>query len=171
MADGIWLTDSFAIVQELDRLHPQPSLHLDGPYQAKVNELAAKVMQKIGPECYSRIPETILNEASRQYWYQTRQERLGMSVDQYEAKHGGNTAYAEAEPYLKQLTQLLEENEGLYFMGEQVSYADFSWVAFLVFFKRVDQDIFTSVLGRSGNPAIHQALVAACASWLGGERG
>lgn len=89
-----------------------------------------------------------------------------MSVDEYEAEHGGDQAYVEAAPFLKQLTNLLEENEGPYLMGNEVSYADFAWVAFLVFFRRVDEEVFAKVLDASGNEVVHRALLEACTPWL-----
>ncbi|CAM1504928.1 Fc.00g025190.m01.CDS01 [Cosmosporella sp. VM-42] len=166
LGDGTWITDSGKIAYTLEKLHPNPSLHLDSPYHTKVEQLASKIVQNVCPLCYSRVPVNLLNEASVEYWYTTRRERLGMTVQEYEEKLGGEAAYLGAEPYLNQMTELLMENDGPFFMGSEASYADFIWVAFLVFFKRVDEGIFVEVLKRTSDEAVHRSLLDACASWL-----
>ena len=166
LSDGTWMMDSYKIAAALDKLHPSPPLDLHSPYQAKVEQIGAKITASIVPLCYSRVPVNVLNEASVDYWYTTRRQRLGMTVQEYEEKNGGEAAYAGAEPYIKQMTELLKENEGPFFMGSQVTYADFEWVALLVFFKRVDEAIFTEVMKRTGDEAVHNLLLDACAPWL-----
>jgi glutathione S-transferase len=158
--------DSGKIVRVLEELHPTPPLHLDSPYLPKVEQLAVKITQKLCPLCYSRVPVNILNDASVEYWYTTRRQRLGMTVEEFEEKYGGELAYSDAEPYLKEMTQLLNENDGTFFMGSEVSYADFTWVALLIFFKRVDEGIFSETLARTGDRAVHEWLLEACTPWL-----
>lgn len=90
-----------------------------------------------------------------------------MPVQEFEHKHGGETAYAGAEPFFKQVTALLKENtEGPFFMGNTVSYADFVWVSALFFFKRVDEGVYKEILKRSGDETVHVKLVEACEPWL-----
>ncbi|KAJ9149482.1 Glutathione S-transferase [Pleurostoma richardsiae] len=166
LSDGTWIMDSSKIAHTLEKLHPDPPLHLESPYQTRVDQIVSKVGQLVCPLCYSRVPVNLLNEASVEYWYTTRRQRLGMSVQEYEEKYGGEAAYSGAEPYLRQMTELLKENEGPFLMGSEVSYADFTWVALLLFFKRVDEGIFREVLKRTGDEAVHQSLLDACAPWL-----
>lgn len=166
LSDDTWIMDSYKIAAAIDKLHPSPALDLNSPYQARVEQIGAKITSSIVPLIYSRVPVNILNQASVEYWYTTRRQRLGMTVQEYEEKNGGEGAYAGAEPYIKQMTELLKEKEGPFFMGSQVTCADFEWVALLVFFKRVDEAIYAEVLERSGDEAVHKSLLNACASWL-----
>lgn len=165
LADGTWIADSANIARAVEKLYPEPPLHLDSPYWARVEQIGSKVVQSIVPLCYSRVPVNILNDASVEYWYTTRRQRLGMSVQEYEEKNGGEAAYAGAEPHLKEMTQVLKENDGPFFMGSQVSNADFSWVAVLLFFKRIDEAIFDEVLKRTGDEAVHKLLLESCSPW------
>lgn len=158
--------DSRKIASTLETLHPAPSLHLDSPYLTRVEQTLAKIERSLLLLCYTRIPVNVLNDASVEYWYSTRRERLGMTVQEYEDKHGGEAAYAGAEPHLKELTEMLKETEGPFFMGKEVSYADFTWVALLKFFKRVDEVIFGEVLKRTGDQDVHTGLLDACAEWV-----
>ncbi|GAB0134117.1 hypothetical protein EsDP_00002502 [Epichloe bromicola] len=166
LADGTWIMDSRQIADAIEKRHPEPSVHLDSPYLTKVGDVLSKIIEHIRPMCFSRIPVNLLNEASVQYWYDTRKERLGMSVRDFEKKYGGEAAYKAAEPHLKQMTDLLRESDGPFFMGTEPSYADFVWVGALVFFKRVDAEVSKEVLRRTGDRAVHESLLDACAPWL-----
>lgn len=166
LADGTWIMDSRQIADAIEKSHPEPSVHLDSPYLSKVGDILSKIFEHVRSICYSRIPVNLLNETSVQYWYDTRKERLGMSVQDFEQKYGGEAAYKAAEPHLKQMTDLLRERDGLFFMGTEPSYADFVWVGALVFFKRVDTEVFKEVLRRTGDRAVHESLLDACAPWL-----
>jgi glutathione S-transferase len=166
LADGTWITDSMEIAKALEKLQPSPSLTLDSPYQTKIDELAVDVFKQISPNIVNRIPYTILNPISREYWLKSRKERLGMSTQEYEAKHGGPAAYERAAPFLKEITRLLKENGGPFFSGKQVTYADFSWVIYLVFFSRIHPDVYEGMLQATGDRAPHEALREACAPWL-----
>ncbi|KAF7559137.1 hypothetical protein G7046_g5024 [Stylonectria norvegica] len=166
LADGTWITDSSKIAQALNEIHPDPFLDLESPYQKQVDQIVINLGQSICPMLYSRIPVNLLNEASVEYWYTTRRQRLGMSVQEYEEKHGGEAAYVNAEPDLKQITALLKEKEGPFLMGSEPTYADFTWVAMLLFSKRVDEGIFNELLKRTGDEAVHKSLLEACGPWL-----
>ncbi|KAL1844944.1 hypothetical protein VTK73DRAFT_1457 [Phialemonium thermophilum] len=165
LGDGTWIKDSAQIARALEARHPSPPLHLDSPYRARAEQLAGQITKAVVPLCYARIPVSILNEPSVEYWYTTRRQRLGMTVDEYE-KTAGAAAYANAEPHLQQMTELLREKEGPFVLGSEVSYADFEWVAVLEFFRRVDEGVFEEVLKRTGDEAVHRALLEACAPWL-----
>ncbi|KAK2592605.1 hypothetical protein QQS21_009712 [Conoideocrella luteorostrata] len=166
LGDGTWIMDSRKIAAAIEKLHPQPCLHMDSPYLPKVEEILPKIFQNVIPFCYNRIPINLLNEASTQYWYTTRAERVGMPVQEFEKKHGGEAAYEGAEPHLRQMTELLKETEGPFFMGTDVSYADFVWAAALVFFERVDKGMYREILKRTGDEGPHKLLLDGCAPWL-----
>lgn len=167
LPDNTWIMDSRKIVDHIEKSHPEPSMHLESPYLAKLEDLLPNVFQYMRAICYARVPVNLLNDVSIDYWYTTRAERIGMSVQDFEKNHGGETAYSSAEPYLQQVTALLRENsDGPFFMGKTVSYADFVWVSALVFFKRVDETVYQEVLKRTGDESIHVKLLEACQPWL-----
>lgn len=160
------MMDSAKIAPVLEKLQPQPSLHLDSPYLSRVTAVFGDIFSRIRPNFYAKIPVNLLNDVALDFWYTTRRERLGMSVEEFEAKHGGEPSYAAAEPFLQQMTALLKENGGPFFLGKEASYADFVWVSGLVFMKRIDNAILNEVLRRTGDASVHEALLDACAPWL-----
>lgn len=170
LPDGTWIMDSANIARALEAAHPDPPLRLDAALLPEVERLVAAAGAALGPVVYARVPVTILNEASLGYWYETRRRRLGVTVQELEETKGGEAAYAAAEPHLRGLTALLlrgkEEEGGPFFMGREVSYADFVWVALLAFLERVDGGVFAEVLRRTGDEGVHRALLEACGAWL-----
>ncbi|KAK9438332.1 putative glutathione S-transferase [Metarhizium brunneum] len=167
LPENIWIMDSRKIANYIDKSHPQPSVHLDSPYTTKVEELTSNVFHYIRAICFARIPTNLLNEASVDYWYTTRNKSVGMAVQEFEQRNGGEVAYIGAEPFLQRITILLQENNnGPFFMGKTISYADFIWVSTLVFFKRIDGEILRQILKRTGDESVHVKLLEACEPWL-----
>ncbi|KID89325.1 Glutathione S-transferase, protein, partial [Metarhizium majus ARSEF 297] len=159
--------DSRKIANHMEESHPQPSVHLDSPILPKVEQLTSDVFHHLLAVYIARIPVNLLNSHSADYWYTTRGEAVGMPVGEFEKKYGGEVAYAGAGPFLQKITALLRDNDaGPFFMGSTVSYADFVWVSALVFFKRVDEDMYRQVLQRTGDKGVHVKLVEACEPWL-----
>ncbi|KAJ6441429.1 thioredoxin-like protein [Purpureocillium lavendulum] len=167
LADGTWLMDSRAIVSAIEERHPSPSVHLSSPYQARIEALVPAVMKALMPVLYAQIPRRLLEPASTEYWYPVRGAKVGMHVDEFEAKHGGEAAYAAAEQPLRDITAMLEENgDGPFLQGAEVCYADFVWVAFLEFVRRIGDDVYGEVLARTGDRAVHEKLMEAAGPWL-----
>ncbi|KAF5137836.1 Glutathione S-transferase-like protein ustS [Metarhizium anisopliae] len=167
LPDNTWIMDSRKIANHMEKSHPQPSVHLDSPILPKVEQLTSDVFYHLLAVCVARIPVNLLNSHSADYWYTTRGEAVGMPVGEFKKKYGGEVAYSGAEPFLQKITALLRDNDaGPFFMGSTVSYADFVWVSALVFFKRVDEDIYRQVLQRTGDKSVHVKLVEACEPWL-----
>ena len=52
---------------------------------------------------------------------------------------GGKKAWEGAESPLKEIAGMLKENDGPFFMGQEVSYADFMVVGFMKMFDRIGQ--------------------------------
>lgn len=163
--DGRYIMDSRAIADLLEKDHPSPSLHLDSPYLAKLEALMPNLMPAVRGNYIPQIPKRLLNEASVPYWYRTREEKVGMKLDALEDTEGGDKAWAQAAPLLHQVTDWLNENDGPFFMGDTVSYADFVWAGFLIFFRRVGQDGFRALLENSGDAQAHQNLLSAVEPW------
>lgn len=141
------LQDSRVIAEELERLHPEPSLHLDAPVLPKVESLVPKIRSPLDPILMPRIPRNILNPDSAEYFSRTRAVRFGMPLPEFEkCEKSGETAWKGAEGPLKEMAALLKETDGPFFMGQQVSYADFVFVSLLLMFKRLGEDIFERVM-------------------------
>ncbi|KAJ6044811.1 uncharacterized protein N7446_003005 [Penicillium canescens] len=159
--DGTCVMDSRKIADYIEKEHPQPSMHLDSSYLPKVEELWSAYMRAICPIFLAWVPRDILNDASLEFWYTTREKFFGMPVDQLEKTKGGVLAWNEAEPALRGATALLKENQGPFFLGETVSYADLVWASVLIFSKRLGPGFFEEALKRSGDAQVHLDLLEA----------
>ena len=113
------------------------------------------------------VPVRILNEASHPHWYKTREARFGMPLDQLAKEKGGQPAWDNAKPLLDQMTALLkEDSSGVYFLGSEVSYADFVWGGFLLFMQRIGSDTWESLLQTVGEDAdVHNKLLLGLGTW------
>ncbi|KAJ5881592.1 Glutathione S-transferase N-terminal [Penicillium soppii] len=163
--DGTYVMDSRKIADYIERQAPLPSLHLDSIYLEKVERLWSQYMGAIKPIFVPLVPRQILNEESVGYWNSTREQAFGMSLDQLEREKGGERAWNEAEPALREVTALLQENEGPFFLGNTVSYADLVWGSILLFNQRLGSDIFDEALKRSGDSQVHLNLLKAVQPW------
>ncbi|KAL8770088.1 MAG: hypothetical protein Q9209_004126 [Squamulea sp. 1 TL-2023] len=103
-----YIMDSKAIVFALENEYPEPSLHLNAPQLAKVEELWAQAMKALRGVVSLRIPSTLLNDSSRTYFEET--------VDLEEAV-GGDEAWEEARPVLEAIATLLKERGGPFVLG------------------------------------------------------
>lgn len=156
--------DSRPIATALEKRFPTPSLHLDSPILPKIEAIMPKIMPTISPIYIPRIPRNILNEKSVYYFTKSRSEKFGMSLDEYEkTEQGGDKAWQNAAPYLNEIANLLHENEGPFFMGNTVSYADFVIVGFFQFIKCIGGDAFSRLMQTD---ASFPALYEASAEWL-----
>lgn len=164
--DGKYIMDSKAIVQAIEKGTPEPSLHLDSPYLAKVEEILEKITTALQPIYIPTVPKRFLNDASIPYWYRTREAKFGMKLDEFEKTKGGDLSWNQAEPLLKQITELLKENpDGPYFSGKTVTYADFIWAGCLIFWQRLGDDLFSELLKRTGDGKVHTDLLKAVEPW------
>jgi glutathione S-transferase len=158
--------ESRAIATALEKEFPSPPLYLDSPILPKVEALMPKITLHLAPVCPPRVSRDILNERSISYFNRTREARFGMPLDEFEkSEQGGETAWENATPHLRELAELLKEDGGPFFMGQTVSYADFIVVGFLQFLKRLsyDNDLFSRVVQIDQS---FLALYEACAEWL-----
>lgn len=164
-ADGRCIADSRVIAAVLDQDHPSPPLHLDSDHLQKLEKLMADLMPAVRGNYIPQIPLRLLNEASVPFWYRTREEKFGMKLDALEEAEGGEKGWARAAPLLREVTGLLKEKEGPFFMGDTVSYADFVWAGFLIFFHRVGDDKFAGMLEATGDEQVHRSLLEAVEPW------
>ncbi|KAK4182722.1 hypothetical protein QBC35DRAFT_143982 [Podospora australis] len=167
LPSGSYLMDSKVIAAHLESLYPSPSLHLSSAFQSKIEALMPKVMTTLAPIYILLIPANLLNEVSVPYWNKSRAEWVGMDLDTLAEKHGGEKAWEKFTPVVQEVTALLKENaDGPYFLGKEVSYADFVWGGFLICCKRIaEREIYEEVLERSGDRGVHEALLKGVGKW------
>jgi hypothetical protein len=118
LESGEYVMDSDAIAARLERDHPSPSLHLDSPILAQVEEVLTKIQFPLMGVWMPRVP-SILNERSREYFERTRAERLGKSLEEFSKTNGGEEAWIEALPGIIALGELIRKEGGPYVMGKE----------------------------------------------------
>ena len=151
------------IVGELEKRHPEPSLHLDSPYWPKVSEAVLKIQGPLRGVWMPQVPQVLLNPRSKEYFERTRQQAVGMPLAQFAKEHGGEEAWHNAKPGFDAMAEMLTENGGPFLMGETVSYADFVFVVVLHFFKRLNEEAFQRALAYD---ASFGKVYQACEKWL-----
>ena len=129
--------DSWIIAQELERRYPAPSLHLDEPIVIQVRNHIGKLLGPMVEHLIPKVPLLLL-QRSADYFYETREQQFGAPLPEVE-KTAGEENWKKAEAPAKEAGDLLRKNGGPFFLGETVSYADFIFVSFLQFIKRVDK--------------------------------
>ena len=138
--------DSLKIAHALEKLHPTPSLHLDNGYTERVQTTISGLVYALAPIGMPRIPETLLNPRSAEYFHETRAKRFGMPLPELaKSERAGEKAWESADEGVAELRKILHEHEeGPYVMGKEVSFADFIVAGFWRFVEKLDQggDLF-----------------------------
>ncbi|KAK0314648.1 hypothetical protein LTR01_001472 [Friedmanniomyces endolithicus] len=141
-SDGTYVMDSDNIVHALDRMQPEPSLHLDNGYTDRVQAAVLEAHVALVPINLPRVPVKLLRPASREYFETTREKRFGMPLEELaKSEKAGESAWKAAEPGMEKLRAILHEHEeGPYVMGKTVSFADFHIAGFWRFVQVLDED-------------------------------
>ncbi|KAL6837324.1 hypothetical protein V8C40DRAFT_229708 [Trichoderma camerunense] len=166
--DGTYVMESRKIAEAIEQRHPSPPVYLDDPTVQKIERLVFKSIKPLYPLLMYKISQVILTEKSYDYWVGQYTREYGMTLDEYERQFGGEKAWAAAQPAMSELTATLKEKqaEGPFFLGKEVSYADFVWLGGLIFVKRTDEKLYQELLDRTGDRAAHERLFEACAPWM-----
>ena len=163
LPDGTHVMDSQTIALALEKRYPNKSVHLDSPYVDKVGKLIPGIMGTLTGVCMPLVPRTILNPRSAKYFEETRAVKFGMPLSQLEKEKGGESAWEEAKPVIQEAGKLLKENDGPFFLGKEVSYADCMILGILQFAKQLGGGIFEKMVDIE--PALAQ-MYEASAEWL-----
>lgn len=163
---GSYVMDSYKIADLLEEQYPEPSLPLNTPTQSRFRDIMIELMSQLRPIYIPRIAQRVLGSESLDFFIASRQNDVGMPLDEYE-KQQGPGAFERAEPFMRQLTALLNEtsSSGPFFLGESVSYTDFMWAAILLCFKCIGDDMYEGVLKISGDAEAHAKLLDALSAW------
>ncbi|KAK0657927.1 hypothetical protein B0T16DRAFT_402762 [Cercophora newfieldiana] len=165
--DGTYLMDSKRIAEAINERYPNPPLRIESKHYTWLEKNYGRLMTDFEGVYLPNIPRRLLSEASQPYWYRTREEDVGMSLDQLEKERGGEVAWGLVEPLLKEVAGMLRENgEGPYFLGKEVSYADFWWAGFLLFVRKIGEDLWEELVRRSGEDGgAHGELLEGVKVW------
>ena len=63
------------------------------------------------------VSQNVLGHLSKEYFDRTREEGVGMPLPQLLEEQGGEEAWVAARPGMRALAELLEREEGPFFMG------------------------------------------------------
>lgn len=158
------MMDSHAIALELERLHPTPSLHVSDPIVEQVMAVHAKMFPGFAAVLLPPVPRVVLGEASIPYFVETRAKSFGMSLDDLEKAKGGDVAWDEVRGVAEEMAALLKvHDDGPFYLGKKLTYADFITVAFLEFLKRLDGGFYQRWVAFD---PVFQTLYEACGEWL-----
>ncbi|KAH6657020.1 putative glutathione S-transferase [Truncatella angustata] len=167
--DGTYIMDSLKIAEYIEEKYPTPSIHLDSPYVKKVvDQISASFQFGKGVRgiFFPLVPERLLNPRSAEFWYETRAKIIGKPLSEITEDERGDKAWEYATEPVKEITRLLRENsEGPFFEGNTVTYADFYWAGYLLFWKRIGDDTFQKLLSISGDGDVHLKLLEAVKPW------
>ncbi|EED18881.1 conserved hypothetical protein [Talaromyces stipitatus ATCC 10500] len=165
LPDGSYVMDSYKIADIIEERHLEPRVHrLNIPAQLTFRNILTNLMRQLTPLYIPGIAQRLLSNESIDFFIAARQKDVGMPLDEYGKQHGPG-AFDRAEPFLHEMTALLDETAGPYFLGDTVSYTDFIWAAILLFFKCFGDDIYGELLMRSGNSQVHTEFLDALSQW------
>ena len=165
MPDGSYVMDSYKIAEIIEEKHPVPSIPLNQPIQFRFIEELKAFMGELTPIYVPGVAQRILGDPSLDFFYTSREQDVGMPLDDYGKQHGPG-AFDRAEPFIRKITELLKEApSGPYFLGDTVSYTDFIWAAILLFFKCLGDEEYQEVLRTSGDSDAHIAFLNALKPW------
>ncbi|GAB1309911.1 GST N-terminal domain-containing protein [Madurella fahalii] len=166
LPDGRYVMDSLKIAEVIEAEYPTPSVHLDSPYHARLREFMRELMGRLQPVYVVNVVKRILDEVNAPYWNKTRAASVGMPLDQFEKENPVEECWEKVAPAMKGVTALLEENpQGPFFMGSEVSYADFMWGGFLLFMRHIGEEMLEELLKVSGNAKVHRDHLEALSPW------
>jgi glutathione S-transferase len=165
LPSGGYIMESYAIIKEIERLHPEPSLHLNNGYYDRTYAILQDLATNLIPEILPRIPLNVIYDESMEYFQRTRKEMFGMSLaDLLKSDKAGENAWTAAKPAIKNLETLLTENSsGPFIDGVQVSYADFLIAAVYIFFEMAHKDSLERLMAYG---ECFQRHYKACRKWM-----
>ena len=167
MADGkTYVMDSYQIADRLESEYPAPSAHLDSPWKDRLVPNLITAMTSIRPIYIYLVLTRVLSDESIPYFEKTRAKDLGMSIDQYHRESDPKVCWSKSETGFRNVTTMLEENDGPFFMGQTLCYADIIWAGVLLFLRGLGDDVFSKVIEASGDEGkAYKALLEAVSPW------
>jgi hypothetical protein len=112
-----------------------------------------------------KIWKNLLRDRSAEFFYRARSKEVGMPLQEYAEKNGGEDCWIEAFKGLEKLAAFINETEGPFIEGNEVSFPDFRVVSFLFFLKRTQLEDFERLMAHSNAKPLVQQFEA-CAKWF-----
>jgi len=113
------IMDSDAIAAALESSIPSPSLQLDHPIRATVQQLVFKVQRPVQCDIIPLLARNVIDIPSQEFFYSNREKDFGMPLDEVLEKMGGEKCYEKAREPLEEVAALLKKEEGPFFLGQE----------------------------------------------------
>lgn len=165
MPNGEYIMNTLKIADALEAAYPQPSLRLESPYRKKALPIMISLWDALEPMILTHVNKRLLNEVNQDFWRETREPWLGKSLEEAEKELDNDVLFKNAGPHIDQMTELLKENEGPFFLGADVGFADFQWAGFLIFIRRIGEDKWESLKSVTAEFEVHEKLLEAVKPW------
>lgn len=157
--------DSKEIAARIEADHPTPSIHLDSPYIERLFEQLRAALNPLQPIYIYLVPTQLLSLDSVAYFHRTREEGVGMPLEELYNRDKDKVWDKAAEGF-SGITALLQENEGPFFMGNTPSYADIICAGVLLFLQDLDDGVFQKALKATGDEGkAFKALLEGVKPW------
>jgi len=129
LPDGSYVMDSRAIALALDKLYPEPSLHMhEGAAIDRAQAAVIALITALAAVIVPRPPKMVLGERSADYFRRTREVKFGMALAELGASEVMAEEAWEGEGLVRAVEELrgvLREREGEFVGGQEVGFADF----------------------------------------------
>lgn len=158
--------DSEAIVNALERLHPERSLQINRGIHKDVHEALLPMIAALRPVLLPAVRRGVLREPSASWFAEDRERRFGKSLDQLEREEGGEKAWDAVGPALGGLQAQLERHrvdKGPFVLGSAVSYGDFLVAGVFEWIRRADAALFERIVSLA---PVFKSHHEACNPWL-----
>ncbi|TRX95021.1 hypothetical protein FHL15_004106 [Xylaria flabelliformis] len=166
LPDGTYIMDSLEIAHELEKRHPEPSLHLNEDERKRYVGFLSKAFESLRPVYILGVPNKLLNPVNHDYWHKTREPYVGMPLEKFVRENEGPQVWEGAAPHLANITAMLKENDkGPFFLGDTVSYLDFTHAGFLIMFRALGDDVWKPLLEATGDAELHLKFLEALKPW------
>ncbi|KAF5978873.1 glutathione-S-transferase [Fusarium coicis] len=149
MPDGSYIMDSYKIADVIEEKYPEPSVHLKNPMQDRLRASMIKFMTEMVPIYVPGVAKNIISENSIDFFLATRLQDVGMPLYEYGEKHSPG-AFDRAEPFAREITALLEENNsGPFLLGDVC----------------LGEEEYKEVLRITGNGEVHAKFLDGLRPW------
>ena len=140
LPNGKYVMDTKHILPELEKLQPEPSLHLDSEYVPRLLVILRGVW---GSLIKLILPQTAvaLNPPSRDFFEPSRGEHLGVPLETLRNDTKvAEQAWEDVRPHIKALVELLKENDGDFVGGKELGYPDLYLIGMWQHIKKVSRE-------------------------------
>lgn len=180
-----YIMNSKTIAEALELAYPDPSLQLDSPVSKRMTELQVRIWDVVEPIILTHVHKRLLSEVNYEYWRETREVWLNPHADtdgagrewktledvEAELRADGGAmmgnAWKKAGVFVDEIASLLKDDfAGPFLGGKDVSFADFQWVGFLLFVRRIGEDQWNMMRAGAGDFGPHEDLLAVVKDWI-----